>query len=462
MNIESPTQTLPGSFRDPSGFMFRREGILYRQINPSYEPEYRHLMESGLYRKLVQEGLLISHEEEPGQRVLRPALIPFISYPYEWCFSQLKQAALATLKIQRTAWAFGMTLKDAAATNVQFLHGKPVWIDTLSFERVQPDEPWVAYRQFCEHFLAPLALMAWRDPRLGRLTQSSVDGIPLDLAAALLPRRTRWIPSLLIHLHLHAKAQQAFSKTRPGAAANKPVQVNSRGRLAFLDHLESAVRSLRLPARRTAWSDYYETSGYSPEETESKKQQVARLLDRVQPVPKTAWDLGANTGLFSRITSRRGIFTVSMDSDMMCVEENFRACADRKEQNLLPLWIDLTNPSPALGWAHQERMSLRERGPADVALALALVHHLALGNNVPLPRLAESLRHGCRWLIIEFVPKSDPQARRLLVSRKDVFPEYHLRGFEAAFEEFFVTRQKVPVAGTERTLYLLQAKEESA
>lgn len=453
-------QVLPSSFRDPSGFIFERDGVLYRQVNPCYEPDYRHLMESGLYRKLVQEGLLISHEEENGPcRILRPARIPFVSYPYEWCFSQLKEAALLTLKIQRMAWASGMTLKDASAYNVQFHHGKPVWIDTLSLERAQADEPWVAYRQFCEHFLAPLALMAWKDTRLGRLTELYCDGIPLDLAAALLPRRTRLIPSLLVHLHLHAKAQKIFSETQKTPQPNPPGRVNPQGRSALLDHLESGIRSMRLSSHHTAWSNYYETLGYSSEGMEQKKQLVSRLLGQVRPEPKIVWDLGANTGLFSRIASMRGILTLALDSDMMCVEKNYRTCLEQNEENLLPLWMDLTNPSPSLGWAHQERMSLRERGPADVALALALVHHLALGNNVPLRRLAESFQQFSKWLIIEFVPKADPQAARLLVSRKDIFPGYHLQGFESAFEEFFAIQEKAPIPGTERTLFLMHRKD---
>ena len=190
---------LGASFRDPSGFVFEREGVIYRQINRSYAPHYEQLMHSGLYAELTGEHLLIPHEEAAGvtsesgdaHLTLRPERVAFISHPYEWSFSQLKDAALTTLRVQQTAMRFGMTLKDASAYNVQFHRGRPILIDTLSFEIYREGAPWVAYRQFCQHFLAPLALMAHRDPRLGRLLAVHLDGVPLDLARSLLPGTRR-------------------------------------------------------------------------------------------------------------------------------------------------------------------------------------------------------------------------------------------------------------------------------
>ena len=171
------SRTIPSSFRDPSGFLFFQDGSVYRQVNAIYKENYDHLIGSGLYKALVASGLLVSHEEvgmnyarsDNAYKILKPELIPFVSYPYEWCFSQLKEAALTTLKIQKVALDFGMTLKDSSAYNIQFMKGRAVFIDTISFERYREGQPWVAYRQFCQHFLAPLALMSYRDIRLGRL-----------------------------------------------------------------------------------------------------------------------------------------------------------------------------------------------------------------------------------------------------------------------------------------------------
>src|ERR1051326_2629765 len=210
----------PGSFRDPSGFVFRRENTLFRQVQIGYREEYDLLMASGLYQALVDAGLLIAHTEEDvnssltegAYRVLRPEPIPFISYPYEWCFSQLYDAALATLQIQKEALRFGMSLKDASAYNIQFRAGKPVMIDTLSFERYKEGRPWPAYRQFCQHFLAPLALMSRTDIRLRQMLRTNIDGIPLDLASRLLPRSTWLQAGLLTHIHLHGAAQQRYGE----------------------------------------------------------------------------------------------------------------------------------------------------------------------------------------------------------------------------------------------------------
>src|SRR4030042_2240552 len=209
----------PASFRDPSGFVFRQDGSIYRQINATYKEDYDHLIDCGLRKTLVEAGVLIRHEEvafesarpEMAYKLVKPEPVPFISHPYEWSFSALKDAALTTLHIQRKALDFGMSLKDCSAYNIQFMKGKPVFIDTLSFEKYREGKPWVAYRQFCQHFLAPLALMSHRDVRLGQLSRVHLDGVPLDLASRLLPRRTRLSFSLLFHIHMHARSQSRYA-----------------------------------------------------------------------------------------------------------------------------------------------------------------------------------------------------------------------------------------------------------
>jgi ribosomal protein L11 methylase PrmA len=452
---------LGASYRDPSGFIFRRNGQLFRQVNPSYRAHYDHLMESGLYAALSEEGSLIKHEEvdeRPHEascayKVVRPRNIPFISYPFEWCFSQLKAGALLTLAIQKRALEFGMTLKDASAYNVQFLGSSPVFIDTLSFEKYTEGEPWVAYRQFCQHFLAPLALMSLKDARLSRLLRTNLDGIPLDLAVSLLPVSSRFRFSLLIHLHLHAKTQKAFA-----GRSTKPKQrfFKRRALLGLIDSLASAVKSLSYRPEGTEWADYYENTNYVPAAVDHKKRLVAEYLDRAHP--QTAWDLGANTGLFSRIASDRCIPTVAFDIDPACVERNYLESVRLRETHLLPLLLDATNPSPAIGWSNREVMSLAERGPADVVLALGLIHHLAIGNNVPFAALAEFLSSIGRWLILEFIPKSDSQVSRLLVSRKDIFSSYNQEELEAAFGKYFTVEYCGRLAHHDRTLYLMRKK----
>ncbi len=454
----------PASFRDPSGFIFWHEGVLYRQINRGYAKHYEHLLTSGLYEHLTQAGLLIPHEQadiepaDPAQAyaVIRPEPLPFISYPYEWPFSLLKDAALTTLAVQKAALQHGMTLKDASAYNIQWYRGRPVLIDTLSFEIYSEGQPWVAYRQFCQHFLAPLALMAKVDVRLAALLRVHLDGIPLDLASRLLPARTRANFGLLTHVHFHAKAQTklaATSEKKPAATG----RMSRQAMIGLIDSLENTVRGLKWEPGGTAWGDYYENTNYTPTAFAHKQRVVGEWLTQLHP--NTVWDLGANDGTFSRLAIQAGAFTVALDVDPSAVESNYRHVKQHKETQLLPLWMDLTNPSPGLGWRHQERASLQARGPADALLALALIHHLAIGNNVPWEDIAAFFADLGHWLIVEFIPKTDSQVQRLLQSRQDIFADYHQEGFEHAFQRHFVIRERVPLDESQRVLYLMMRRD---
>ena len=449
------------SFRDPSGFLFARDGILYRQVNQAYREEYTRLVESGLYARLVKAGLLIPHIEsdiEPADerlayKVLCPECVPFISYPYEWSFGELKDAALATLSIQKRALKSGMSLKDASAYNIQFVRGRPVLIDTLSFETYQEGEPWVAYRQFCQHFLAPLALMAYQDIRLSQLLRVFIDGVPLDLASKLLPIRTRWRLGLVAHIHLHASAQKryadvAISEARAGRKMSKEAL------FSLIENLQATVSKLEWKPAGTEWADYYAANNYSDAAFEHKKVLVGDWLSRIEA--KKVLDLGANTGVFSRCALENGASVISADIDPAAVEVNYRIVKENKEQDLLPLVIDLTNPSPAIGWQNLERDSFLQRSSADATLALALIHHLAISNNVPLGRLATFFASCSEWLIIEFVPKSDKQVQKSLRSRQDIFNEYTKPGFEEAFNACFRIIESSAIRDTERWLYLMR------
>ena len=450
----------PASFRDPSGFVFMRNGVIYRQVNECYRQDYDLLMGSGLYDELIGAGLMVPHDESAAQdtgykpyRILKPAPIPFISYPHEWCFSQLQDAALLTLDIQKRALKHGMSLKDASAFNAQFKDGKPIFIDSLSFERYREGKPWVGYRQFCMHFLAPLALMSCCDVRLNEWFRISVNGVPLDLASSLLPFKSKLNPALLMHIHMHAKSEKRYGdKGRDDGKHN--AKLSKFALLGLIDSLEGAVRKLGWKPVGTEWADYYQDTNYSNEGLNKKHELVVDYLTRTQA--KTVWDLGANDGTFSRISSSRGINTIAFDIDPACVEKNYRAVRSGCEKNLLPLLQDLTNPSPGLGWNGRERSSLAARGPCDTALALALIHHLAISNNVPLSLIAEQFAGLCNWLIIEFVPKEDSQVQRLLATRQDIFDKYDQENFETEFGRFFSIIEKSQIKDSSRVLFLLE------
>jgi hypothetical protein len=455
---------LASSFRDPSGFLFKLQGELFRQVNQIYATNYDQLIESGLYQSLTNDGLLIHHEDVTedqapsvgGYKVLRPEPLNFVSYPYEWSFTQLKDAALTTLNIQKRSLEFGMSLKDSSAYNIQFHKGQPLLVDTLSFESAVEGKPWVAYRQFCQHFLAPLALMALRDIRLANLLRIYIDGVPLDLASKLLPGRTRFNLSLQAHIHAHASVQKRFADTSHKTQSVEGRSMGKYGLIGIIENLEATIRKLNWSPGDTEWGDYYSLHGYDENTFDQKQSLVKEFLEPLQP--QVVWDLGANTGLFSRIASDRGIPTIAFDIDPTAVEANYLECKRQSEMNMLPLLSDLTNPSPNLGWASEERTSLIGRGPADVVLALALIHHLAISNNVPLADLSSFFSKVGNWCIIEFVPKEDPQVQRLLISREDIFENYSLESFESAFTEHFHLRRQEQIGESMRTLFLFESR----
>lgn len=454
------------SFRDPSGFIFIKNGIYLRQINECYRKDYDRLMTSGLYQKLVSVGYLTPHKEYPLKRdkqapvaykIIKPLPIPFISYPYEWCFSQLKDAALLTLKIQKIALEYSMILKDASSFNIQFNLGKPVFIDTLSFEKYEEGQPWIAYKQFCEHFLAPLALISYKDFRLAKLMQNYTDGIPLDLAVKLLPLSAKINPPLFFHIYLHAKSQKKYTGVSLHGKFRK--SFSKHALLGIIESLESAVNSLKWQQGESVWSDYYKGSAYHIYNSESftqKKLLVGKYLKLAGP--KTLWDIGANTGIFSRIASDMGIPTVSMDNDYSVVEHNYIEVKKNNESLILPLWVDITNPPPSTGWGNEEHDSFLSRPLPDTVLALALIHHLAIGNNLPLPMIARFFARICTHLIIEFVPKEDPNVVLLLQSREDIFADYNQSAFKSEFLKYFTIEKQDKLPDSQRTLYLMKKR----
>jgi len=461
----SPVERVGASFRDPAAFVFTRAGVLYRQVNESGRELYDALMQSGLYDTLAASGDLVRHAEvgqdvaadEHAYRILRPDRVTLISYPYEWCFSQLKDAALLTLRLQRAAMARGMSLKDATAYNVQFETGRPVWIDTLSFEPLRVGAPWVAYRQFCEFYVAPLALMRYTDVRLHQLLRTFLDGVPVDLASRLLPWHTRASTGLGVHIHLHAAAgRRAARKQAPVGETPAQRRMPKHALEGLIDSLERTVKGLDWEPAGTVWGDYYDATNYSETAFANKRELVAAALERVQPA--LVWDLGAIDGTFSRLASERGIRVAAFDMDPAAVEKNYRRMCAGLERNILPLVMDLTNPSPACGWAGEERQSLVERGPADLALSLALVHHLAIAHNVPFDHLAAFFASIARALVIEFVPKDDSQVQRMLATREDVFTDYTQEAFERAFARRFEIEASTPVTGSRRSLYLMKSR----
>lgn len=461
-------KTNSGSFRDPSGFVFERNGTIFRQINTCYRRDFEALHESGLLRLLQESGVLVIHEDVGTEnaisseafKIIKPERIPFISYPYEWSFSQLKDAALLTLSIQKKALEKNLSLKDASTYNIQFKNGKPIFIDTTSFEHYVEGKPWVAYGQFCQHFLAPLSLMSTTDVRLSQLLKVHLDGVPLDLTSRLLPFSTLFRPGLFFHLHLHASFQRKYAAQNrylERISRKGPPKIARAKLLGIIENLKETVQNIHWKPSGSHWIDYDDFSNYTLAAISHKKQIVEEFL--TMSTPKTMWDLGANKGTFSRIACSKGTMVIAFDSDCAVVEKNYLRCKADSESMILPLVMDLTNPSSAIGWNNSERQSMLQRGPADMALALALIHHLCIGNNLSFKMVAEFLSAICTWLILEFVPKDDSQTQRLLRTRKDIYCHYNKNEFVGSFGCFFHILSEKQILESKRSIFFMKRKQ---
>jgi hypothetical protein len=453
-----------GSFRDPSGRVFVDGERVLRTIQECYRDPWEQVASSGLLESAVQQGLVIPYREcEPmaeAWKTLAVERIPFVSYPYEWCFSQLKDAALLTLDLQLMALERAMILKDASAYNVQFVGPKPLFIDLLSFEPWSSGAPWVAYRQFCRHFLAPLALCSRRGLWCGSLSRLWMDGVPLAHACRLLPWLSRLTPSLALHLYAHAAMEARHAGRTSSAGKVKRVRLTRQALSNLALSLQSAVQAQRAPKHRTQWGDYYDETNYSEEAAAEKAGFVERVA--AHHPGRLAVDLGANSGRYSRVLGPHYDLVLAVDMDPLAVERNYVSLREAGPKNILPLVIDLGNPSPDLGWAGLERDSFSRRCQADSLAMLALIHHLVIVDGIPMDHVARfcaSLLAPRGQLMLEFVPKEDGQVRRLLATREDIFQDYDLAGLQAAFSPLFAQQGEAqPLRGSCRTLLVFERR----
>jgi len=455
-----------GSFRDPSGHVFRRDGQIYRSVFTAGAKDFEAARGAGIHERLIDAGLLISHEEvreadtfPPGAvHCLRHPRLPMVSYPWEWPFSLLKDAALLHLDIMERLVPEGFWLRDASAFNVQYDGKRLRLIDTLSIGRRVPESPWVAYGQFCSHFLAPLALAAYGDVRTLSLWRAYIDGYPLELAAGMIPLRRRYMPGLFMHLLLHARFQEAADRKEDigrSGPAKKP-RLSDDGLIGLIRSLRRTVSGIRWKRSSAIWEGYGDIRTYGAGDVARKAAYVERVVERINP--GVVWDLGANTGEFSERAASRGAFVVSIDGDPACAEFLYgKTSGAEGKKNILPLVMDLANPSPGLGWDGRERFSLRDRGPADLVMALALIHHLVLSSCVPLDMVARWLSGLAEYVLVEFVPPGDPMVQKLLRSRVDEHLPYDEAAFRSSLGKIFRFVDSATLENG-RTLFLCRRK----
>lgn len=454
------TTVHPSSYRDPSGFIFEKNGIIYRQVNNNFKDDFDFFISSGCYEALTEKGLLISHETITENLTgaaghyctLKPEQIGFVSYPYEWSFDMLKDAALLTLRLVKEAVAHKMILKDATPCNIQWHKGKLVFIDTLSFEKYNEAMPWIAYRQFCEIFLAPLLLMHYNKKPLHQLQLAYPEGIPLDITASLLPFKSRFSLYTYLHIHLHSKISQKRNNSNRKGIFSKQKLLN------LVSSLESLISKLKLPYKQSAWSEYYSEAAGRNNYLDEKKKIITKWLDQLPAIKKAA-DLGANDGEFSQLIASKNISAIAADFDPYCINNLYSKIKLTGSSNIQPLIIDLSNPSPSIGVNSEERTSFINRCKADLILALALIHHLAIGKNIPFEKVAVFFSSAAENLIIEFVPREDEKVVLMLQDKKDIYHQYNEQEFTKAFEKYFCIADRKAVGSSNRILFLMNKKK---
>ena len=447
----------PASFKDPSGFVFESNNKLYRQVNKVYKAEYDLLMSSGLYKELVQQQLLIPHTEveenltgtDECYKTILPDQISFITYVYEWCFEELKDAALLTLQTLKISLDYGMIIKDATPYNIQFHKGKPIFIDTLSFEKYDPLQPWVAYRQFCQHFLFPLYLEYYLKADLQKTMTTYMEGVPVEIVSKMLPLKS----NLSLGVWLHVYTQNTFRNSTKTKA--EQIKFNKKKLLNLVSHLESIIKKF-VVRKSTIWGNYYEETILGNEYLANKEKLFVDFCKDLTIA--SALDLGANEGYFTKLLARRNIQVIATDTDSRTIGNLYQFVKKNGITNVLPLILDVTNPSPALGFNNKERSAFHQRVKTELVVALALLHHLVIGKNISLQVIAEYFAEISEYLLIEFVPRDDQKVQQMLASRKDVFEDYNLQNFERHFDPYFDTLRKEKIPGTNRILYLLKRK----
>lgn len=451
----------PASFRDPSNQVFYADGEVLRGLRGTAVEDWRALAATEFFPRLVDAGKIcatapVDRSDDRFPLVLRHERIPFVSYPYEWTFSMLRDAALLHLEVLEAALAEGMTTKDGSAYNLQWRGARPTFIDVGSFARLREGEPWAGYRQFCQTLLYPLLLTAHLGVGFQPWLRAEIDGIESGQLRRLLRGRKRFAAGVFRHVHLHDAVQ-----ARLAASSGRAMRDELRAAGFSTELVRATVRGLRKLVGRldwrppdSHWESYQRSCSYSAADREAKRGFVDAAL-AAAGTADLVLDLGANDGTYARVAARHARQVVAVEGDHAVTDALYRRLRDEGEPRILPLVMDLANPSPGTGWRGRERAGFPDRGYADTVLALALVHHLAIGRNVPLPEVCDLLATLGRRVVVEFVEPTDPMARGLLANKPaGMFDDYHQAAFERLLGERFTIARREPLPSGTRTLYL--------
>lgn len=447
------------SYRDNAGFVITNNTGVYRYVRHSYAREYDHLMSSGLYQRLVDEALLIGHtemtidedEKQVFHKLLSPEFIDLISFPFEWSAGQWKEMILSFLKINTICLEYGMILKDATPFNFTFHNGSCIFFDSLSFSFYKANEPWIAYRQFCENMLGPFALICYNNNAWARMMQTYINGWPLRFVSANLSLRSWFNSMTLFHVHWHARYKSSDQKiARPGRFTRDTL-------LMLWKMLERGVQKQKMPHYKTDWFAYYETGIVSHEYLKNKIDIISEWMNELRP--GKVIDLGANNGRFSILSACYAGKVIAVESDHNCIEQLRQYITANKITNIETIIADITQPTAGVGWNNAEKEPLLKRLRCDMLLALALIHHLCISANIPLAFVAEMFaRLTDRYALVEFIPRSDTKVHEMLCNREDIFYDYTEENFTVCFSRYFDIIKVETCASSDRKLFLCAKK----
>lgn len=464
----------PGSFRDPDSAVFTSGGHIRRGLSAQAAADWERLAATTFFGTLSASGQVVAtsvHEGEappsprgePWALVLEHERVPVVTYPYEWPFAMLREAALNQLDVLLAALDEGMSLKDGTAYNVQFFGSRPCFVDVGSFEPAAG--PWPGYRQFCQTMLFPLLIQAHVGVPYQPLLRGSIDGpTPTDVAGMFSGAR-RFRKGVLRNVTLHsllerkvtAPSEKVKGDLRSSGFSADLAKATARNLRKLVAGLEVGKRGGRADDDPSIWSDYRTTCSYSDDDAGAKREFVRAAL--AEGPTGQVLDLGANDGAYSVLAAEQADYVVAVDGDEKVVDLLYRRLRSEKRENVLPLVMNLADPSGGIGWRNRERAPFAERVRPDVTLALALVHHLAIGANVPLPEVVDWLGSFGGRLVVEFVHVGDPMVERLLANKPaGLFDDYQREAFERLLDERFLVHRQQTLPGGTRTMYLAEPK----
>lgn len=458
-------QPIAGSFRDPAARVYASGDHIFRGVDAVTLANFQELKETEFFRREARRGRIIGtrvlNKSDPRAAaviaqgwagVLEHDRLPLLSYPYEWTFSMLKDAAILHLELLEEAIMAGWIIKDSTPYNIQFVGSSPLFIDTPSFVPRPPGDYWRAYRQFCMLFLYPLMVTAYRGISFQPILRGSLDGIPPAQAAGFFTGLSRFKKGVLTQVWFPAAMERRLETVRcGGAAANKRKLQSDAMVLGLVQSMQRIVAALKTGSSSSLWANYTQTHSYDDNSLDEKRSLVANLAiaDRYGIV----WDLGCNTGTFSELLKQRADYVLSVDGDQECVDRFYQRLRARGDNQVLPLFMNLADPSPSQGWANAERAAFDKRNKPDLILALALIHHICLSNNIPIPAFLDWLQGTGANLIIEFVTRDDDMVKAMLARKSEAYKAYDLLSFEQELHRRYEVKSSAVLKEGARKIY---------